>query len=503
MPSYRPGRSAEVAMAEHGLDRAVKLASNELPFGPLPSVAAAIHDAVGNTNRYPDHCADALRSALADRLGVTRDRVAVGCGSVGLIQQLALAFAGPGDEVAFAWPSFEAYPIVSQLVGAGVATTPLRRQTVDAGDLASSTSERTRLVLLANANNPTGTALRTDELLRLADTVPDDCLLVVDEAYHEFATGADVPDAFGLLGERANVAVLRTFSKAHGLAALRVGYMVAAPEVVVAVDKALVPFSVNSIGQAAALAALHAEGELASRVASVVAERDRVARQLRRRGHDVPDTQANFVWLPAGSTAADVALKMERAGVVTRPFAGLGVRVTIGTPADNDRFLDAIGPGPGCAAANWLERLDAVEQRLVTSAAVPCRGLTAPDPDSGERWDASEIWAHLAEFGRYWLKQLDRVLGGEEADFGRAEADLRRTQTTEVHRRRPAQEGLETVTRSIDGLRARLCELTTDDWSRAGRHPTLGSLDLAKQLDLFHVGRYEQHAAQLEQLAAR
>ncbi|MCU1498957.1 MAG: pat, partial [Acidimicrobiales bacterium] len=291
LPVYRPGRSARAAMSDHGLPSAVKLASNELPLAPLPSVASAIEVAVGAGNRYPDHFATELRAALAHRLGVGSERVAVGCGSGGLLQQLALAFAGPGDEIAFGWPSFEVYPLLAGQTGASSVAAPSRGQSLDADAIVAALTERTRLVLLAVPNNPTGTAMRAGELRAVADALPPGCLLVVDEAYREFA-GPDVPDALALLGHRPDVAVLRTFSKAHGLAALRVGYLVAHPEVVTAVDKVLVPLAVNALGQAAGLAWLAAAEVLAARVAGGVAVGGLVVGSLRRAGWWVPVAQA-------------------------------------------------------------------------------------------------------------------------------------------------------------------------------------------------------------------
>jgi histidinol-phosphate aminotransferase len=199
-----------------------------------------------------------------------------------------------------------------------------------------------RLVLLANPNNPTGTAVRTEDLRALADALDGSTLLVVDEAYREFVTDPDVPDAVELLGDRPNVCVLRTFSKAYGLAALRVGYLVGHPDVVAAVDRVLPPFAVNGPAQAAAIASLDHREEAMARVAAVVAERDRLAGELRARRFDVPDAQANFVWLACGDAAAPLALALEQRGVVTRPFAGHGIRVTATDRAEGDRFLAAL-----------------------------------------------------------------------------------------------------------------------------------------------------------------
>lgn len=533
-------------MADHGIDSAVKLASNELPLQPLPSVAKAIEAAIGGTNRYPDHRAAELRGALADHLGVAPDRVAVGCGSVGLLQQLALAYTGPGDEVVYGWPSFEAYPVFAGTTGATAVPVPLRRQTLDAAAIAAALTPRTRLVLVASPNNPTGTALRQAALVGLADSLPEGCLLVVDEAYREFVTGADVPDALALLGGRPNVVVLRTFSKAHGLAGLRIGYLVGHAEVVAAVDQVLVPFAVNGLGQAAALASLAAPDELADRVAGVVAERGLVSASLRSAGWMVPDAQANFVWLPAGDGAAPLASALERAGVVTRPFPGLGVRVSIGTAPENDRFLTALTAATGRpevaasttwalpagaeadAAAGWVDRLDAVECRLHAHATLHrFDGLTEPDPGGIERWGAGQVWAHLAEFGRYWSTELDRVLDGPgpgPVPFGRTKSDPVRIAAIDANRpssflappappdvaevSRPLQatrralptEQWDSVRRSIDALRGRLLELTVDDWGCVGRHETLGDLTVADQLQHFHIGHYEEHADQLDTL---
>ncbi|MFP5328213.1 MAG: histidinol-phosphate transaminase [Acidimicrobiia bacterium] len=342
LPSYRPGRSAAQAMAEHGLDSAIKLASNEVPWAPLPAVAKAIADAATGVNRYPDHGAAALRAAIATHLGVDAERVAVGCGSVGLLQQLCLTYAGWGDEVVYGWRSFEAYPILTQIAGAQGVTAPLVNETIDARNLVAALSRRTRLVLVANPNNPTGTAMTGRDLRFLAESLPEGCLLVVDEAYREFVRDPSIADALDLLGHRPNVVVLRTFSKAHGLAALRVGYLVGAPEIVDAVDRTLIPFAVNALGQAGAMAALSVIDQTTTRIDELVAERDRVMAAVRAFGLAAPASHANFVWLPVRRAAVALAERLEREGVVARAFDGDGIRVTIGTHEENDRFLDAI-----------------------------------------------------------------------------------------------------------------------------------------------------------------
>ncbi len=328
-------------MAEHGLASAIKLASNESPFGPLPGVVEAVTNALKDVNRYPDHTAEELRERFAAHVGVGSERVACGPGSVSLLEQLALAYVDRGDEVVYPWPSFVAYPQFTRLAGGREVTVPLVRQAFDAEAVVAAISERTRVVLLANPNNPTSTALRTADLQRIVDSTPDDCLVVLDEAYREFVTGADVPDAIELFGDRPNVAVLRTLSKAYGLAGLRVGFLVADPAVVDAVNACAIPFGVNVAAQAAALAALDQQAEVARRCETATAERSRVAQTLRRQGLGVPASQANFWWLPAGDASASLGLALERRGVVTRPL-GAGVRVTIGSRDENDRFLDAL-----------------------------------------------------------------------------------------------------------------------------------------------------------------
>lgn len=341
LPAYRPGRNPADLAAELGLAEAMKLASNEVAFPPLPSVIAAVTAAAGSMNRYPDNGAVDLTAALAQRYGLDVGQLAVGCGSVSLCQQLLQAYAGPGDEVVFAWRSFEAYPLLVTVSGATPVTIPLReRYHHDLDAMAAAITDRTRVVFVCNPNNPTGVAIRRAPLTAFLDRVPDTVLVVLDEAYREFVTDPDVPDALSMLDGRPNVCVLRTFSKAYGLAGLRVGYLAAHdPVVAEAVRKTYVPFSVSAVAQAAAVASLRAEDELLARCKEVVAERERVVAGLRDVGVDVPDSQTNFVWLALGERTTAFAAEGERRGIIVRPFAGDGARVTIGTPAENDAFL--------------------------------------------------------------------------------------------------------------------------------------------------------------------
>ncbi|HEY3259792.1 MAG TPA: histidinol-phosphate transaminase [Pseudonocardiaceae bacterium] len=333
LPNYIPGRT---------IQGAIKLASNEVAAGPLPSVTKVIAEAANLVNRYPDMAAAALTERIARHVGVEPDRVAVGCGSVSVCQQLIQATcSGPDDEVLFGWRSFEAYPIITQVVGARKRTVPLTPQhRFDLDALAAAVTDRTRLIFVCNPNNPTGTAVRREELLRFLDAVPPTVLVAFDEAYREFVTDPDVPDGIRLLLDgRDNIAVLRTFSKAYGLAGLRVGYGIADPDVVTAVRKVCVPFSVNSVAQAAAIASLDAADELLARCKDIAAERDRVRAALLDAGYDVPPSEANFVWLPLGERTAAFNDHCLAAKVVVRAFLGDGARVTIGLPAENEAFL--------------------------------------------------------------------------------------------------------------------------------------------------------------------
>ncbi|MER5182779.1 histidinol-phosphate transaminase [Streptomyces sp. NPDC002896] len=330
LPAYVPGRKAPGAAA---------LASNESPYGLLPGVAGRLAELAGGVSRYPDMGATALVRAIAAHHGVEPDRIAVGAGSSEVCGQLLHSVVGPGDEVVFGWRSFEAYPILTAVAGGTAVKIPLRDHTLDLDAMAAAVTGRTRLVFVCNPNNPTSTAVGERALRDFADRVPQDVLIVVDEAYREYADPERVPDALGLLGDRPNVVVLRTFSKAYALAGLRVGYCVAPMEIAAQVRKTQVPFSVSALAQEAAVVALGECPEVARRAALTVAEREGTALRLRALGFEVPQSQANFVWLPLAGDSADFARHCLDGKVVVRPFLGEGVRVTIGLPEENDAFL--------------------------------------------------------------------------------------------------------------------------------------------------------------------
>ena len=337
VPAYKPGKPT---VAREGVT-AYKISSNENPYPPLPSVLKVVADAALQMNRYPDMAVTELTQAIAQRLGVPPERIATGTGSVGVLGQLIAATCDPGDEVIYAWRSFEAYPIVVAIAGAVSVQVPLDAGARhDLAAMAAAITARTRLILVCTPNNPTGPAVHQDELDAFLDQVPTDVLVVIDEAYVEFVTDEQTPNALSRYAARPNVALLRTFSKAYGLAGLRVGYAVAHEAVAEALRKTALPFGVSTIAQQAAIASLDAFDELQDRVDALVAERLRVVAGLRQQGWHVPDTQANFVWLPLGGDTEAFATQADKAGLVVRPFPGEGVRCTIAETEANDRLLD-------------------------------------------------------------------------------------------------------------------------------------------------------------------
>jgi histidinol-phosphate aminotransferase len=334
VPVYKPGRTPVSASG-----KTHKLSSNESPHPPLPSVVDVIAEAARSVNRYPDNHAQDLIEAIADRFGVPPQHVAVGCGSVGVAQQILEAVGEPGAQVVYAWRSFEAYPTLSDLAAAESVRVPLRGETHDLAAMAAAITPHTRLIFVCNPNNPTGTVVHAAELDAFLDQVPEDCLVVLDEAYREYIRDEAVPDGLDCYRDRPNVAVLRTFSKAYGLAGLRTGFMIAHEPVVTAVRMTMLPFSVNSIAQAAAVASLAAEDELFERVELTVKERTRVREALIADGWDVPPTEANFVWMRLGEHTLDFAAALFDEGIAVRPFAGEGARVSVGDAEANDAFL--------------------------------------------------------------------------------------------------------------------------------------------------------------------
>lgn len=333
LPPYRQGKQAG--------PEAFKLSSNENPFEPLPSVLEALQ-ATTPVNRYPDASAAALRARLGERFGVEPDAVHVAAGSVSILHQLVLGTSSVGDEVVYAWRSFEAYPSLPLVAGATGVQVPLAsgaRHDLDA--MADAVTDRTRVVIVCTPNNPTGPIVTSAEFAAFVDRVPRDVLIILDEAYAEFVTAPDAVDGLAerLFERHPNVVVLRTFSKAYGLAGLRVGYAIGHPRVLDAARTTGIPLSVTSAAERAAIASLDAEAELRERVSVIVERRTRLVGGLRAQGWQVPDSQANFVWLPAGERTVEVAAAFDAADLIVRPFPGDGIRISVGEEESIDRVL--------------------------------------------------------------------------------------------------------------------------------------------------------------------
>jgi histidinol-phosphate aminotransferase len=320
LPAYRQGKPAAT--------EAFKLSSNENPFPPHPAILAAIRDL--DINRYPDASALVVREKLAARHGVTSDEIVVGAGSVSVLAQLISAAAGAGDEIVHAWRSFEAYPGLITVAGATGVRVPLTAEARhDLPAMRDAITDRTRMLIVCSPNNPTGTAVTADEFAELMDAVPRTLLVVLDEAYAEFVRDDRAVDGAKLLRSYPNLVVLRTFSKAYGLAGLRVGYGIGPVPILDAARSAAIPLSVTEAAQRAVLAALDHEEELLANVA-VLAERCvSVQVALREQGWAVPVSEGNFVWLPTGAETSRVADVLTEAGIVARAFPPEGIRVSI------------------------------------------------------------------------------------------------------------------------------------------------------------------------------
>ncbi|GAB2705609.1 histidinol-phosphate aminotransferase [Microbacterium marinum] len=332
LPAYKQGKQAGAT--------AYKLSSNENPFDPLPGVVSAVQAATA-FNRYPDALAGRLRDRLAQRYDVSADRVHVAAGSVSILYQLAQAVATVGDEIVLPWRSFEAYPGIVTVTGATAVMVPLTDAAEnDLTAMAAAVTDRTRAIFVCTPNNPTGAIVTQAAFDAFVAAIPSDVLIVLDEAYAEFVTTPDAVDGTAVVAAgHENVVVLRTFSKAYGLAGLRIGYAIGHPRILDVARSAGIPLSVTAQAEAAALASLDAEEELRARVAAVSARRDALVSRLRDAGWDVPDAQGNFVWLPAGERSLEVAAAFEAADLVVRPFAGDGVRVSVGEEESVERVV--------------------------------------------------------------------------------------------------------------------------------------------------------------------
>ena len=337
VPSYRAG--AAPPPPPEGLT-AYKIASNENPYPPLPGVLAAIADAAAGINRYPDFASSHLLTLLAEHTAAPVEQIALGTGSVALLQHAMQITCDDGDEVVYAWRSFEAYPILTRITGAVPVEVPLtsdHRHDIDA--MLAALTDRTRVLILCSPNNPTGTALTTQDVVRVLTAVPDRVLVVLDEAYCEFVDRQHALDAAALLAAHPNLVVLRTFSKAYGLAGVRLGYALGSERVADALRAVATPFGISSLAQAAGMAVLApaARADLERRVLHLVGERERVVTRLG--GAAASDPQGNFVWLPLGDASTGFAALCAAQGLSVRAFPGEGVRATIAESAANDRLI--------------------------------------------------------------------------------------------------------------------------------------------------------------------
>ena len=322
LPAYKQGKPADAS--------AFKLSSHENPFDPLPGVIAAV-TAETAYNRYPDSSALLLREHLAAKYSIGVDQVHIGSGSVALLAQLILAAAGPDDEVLYSWRSFEAYPSLVTVAGAVSVRVPNRPDHAhDLPEMAAAISDNTRVVIVCSPNNPTGTIVTKDEFEAFMAVVPTDLLVILDEAYIEFVTQADAVSGPPLLARYPNLVVLRTFSKAYGLAGLRVGYALGPVDILNAARSTAIPLSVTAQAAAAAIASLKAEKELLDRVRVIAARRDATWQALIDQGWNIPVPQGNFLWLPTGAETISIAEALSEAGLVVRPFALEGIRISIG-----------------------------------------------------------------------------------------------------------------------------------------------------------------------------
>jgi len=323
----------------------VKLASNESPFGPPAAVVGAIQGRLETLNRYPDPDKSALRKAIGDRAGIGPERVTVGNGSCEILLSAADALLEPGAELIYAWPAFSVYPMLASTSGATEIRVPLDSEACH--DLEAMTTEitaATRLILICNPNNPTGTALPPEEIDAFLETVPDHVAVILDEAYVEFNLLQDPDDSLDLLAKHSNLILLRTFSKIYGLCGLRAGYALGPERFRRAIDQVRQPFSVNALAQAAAAEAVSHQDEIARRVEATVIERVHMESELAERGLEYAESQANFIWMSVGDRDEGAIVKgLADRGVIVRAGAALGeegrLRVTFGTRRENDRFL--------------------------------------------------------------------------------------------------------------------------------------------------------------------
>ncbi len=343
---YEPGKPIEELERELGVHDAIKLASNENPLPPSERVQKAILDALPHLNRYPDGSGYYLRQALAKRHGVSPEHIVLGNGSNELIELIVHAFLRPGDEAVVPHPSFVVYPMIVQAAGGIRVVVMLKDHRLDLEAMARAMTPHTKLVFIANPNNPTATIVTADEVEHFLARVPDRTIVVFDEAYWEFAQGPDFPDSLAYMKQGRRVLVLRTFSKAASLAGLRVGYCVGDPDAISLMNRIRQPFNVNSLAQVAALAALEDEGHILECLRTIEAGRAFLYEEFKALGIKYVPSRANFILVDVGRSANDIYQKLLREGVIVRPLTPFGMetalRITVGTPQENRKLVKAL-----------------------------------------------------------------------------------------------------------------------------------------------------------------
>lgn len=341
---YIPGKPIEEVKRELGLEEVYKLASNESPMPPSPRVVEIICREASNVNRYPDGGGFYLKNKISERLRVPVDNIILGNGSDEVIMMAVRAFISPGDEVLTADPTFLMYGITSLIEGAVIKQVPMKGMLYDIDGMISAITDKTKIIFIANPNNPTGSYINKDDMERLIDKVPKDVVLFLDEAYYEFAAGGDYPETLGYLGKNKNIIITRTFSKAYGLAGLRVGYGVAGEEIIRIMDKIRDPFNVNSLAQAAAIVALEDMDYMEGVKQLVLREKERYYGFFDENSLDHIKSKTNFVLFKAKNRSDEIAGKLLKAGVIVREMTAWGmdgyIRVNMGLPEENDKFFE-------------------------------------------------------------------------------------------------------------------------------------------------------------------
>jgi histidinol-phosphate aminotransferase len=347
MEPYVPGKTIEEVRRDLGIEKIIKLGSNENPYAPFPASAAAMRKEIENINRYPDIAFEEIKGLLAHLHGVTPGNVAISHGAEGMLQAMVKCFLEPGDEVILPSATYSLYRELSKLMGGRIVEAPLKDHTLDLEAIANAATEGTKLLWLCNPNNPTGTVFPPDLLDRLLDSLPKNAWVVLDEAYAEFAEASLLPDRARLISEGRNVISIRTFSKAYGLAGARLGYALAREEMITAIDTVSEPFNANRVGIAGGVAVLTRDREACERARlMIVADRKKISLALEKMGLSVVPSHTNFVFFETPFPADAVAEDLLEQGIIVRPCGGWGyeraIRVTVGTGEENAAFLAAL-----------------------------------------------------------------------------------------------------------------------------------------------------------------